>query len=524
MPLRARPVAVADRQGTLIAVLICIGLLIAIVPFRAAELFHWFVIPVFSCGVLCCRDALLLFDGQKGRAFSPVPMLGLYGIFFFYIGPLLHVTNDYWFVSKFFAPSDYPEDWRPWLGWMGIVNLVGLLIYNVAYRYYSRRRAGSAPRFGRALNFRVLQLFGGVLLCVTLGLQIYLIASFGGFLSFLDVFDNSIHGQGSGFEGLGWVFCISESFPLLMVILIVAVFRDRLSHFSSLRIGMLLAVLFGMLLLFGGMRGSRSNTVIAFAYAVGIIHLMVRRLSWRFYASCTVAAAVFMYMYGFYKVSRLTFFDALTSSEEREVLGGESGRTFEAVLLGDLERSDIQADILYRVTESNSDIQYAWGRTYVDGVFWFIPRFISSYRPPGKALYGTNALFGLGKYAPNTFVATKIYGLAGESMLNFGVVGVPIGFLILGAIVGRLTRFIDGLPSWDARWYLVPIFSISCIILLSSDLDNVLFTLLQHALLPAILIFVGSKGWPLHGPRPALPNPSLSRLAPTHPRSEIYRF
>jgi len=163
------------------------------------------------------------------------------------------------------------------------------------------------------------------------------------------------------------------------------------------------------------------------------------------------------------------------------------------VLMGDLDRSDIQAYLLFRIS-NGSDIDYAYGRTYVEGMAQLIPFGILGYRPPGKLMYGTNAVFGEGTYSRGAgFTYTKIYGLAGETMLNFGVYCIPFGFIILAAGVGYARAMSSRLAPLDARRYLVPIISVACVVLLSCDLDNVMFLLLQHALVPYCLIQVCSS-------------------------------
>ena len=54
-------------------------------------------------------------------------------------------------------------------------------------------------------------------------------------------------------------------------------------------------------MVFGGLRGSRSQTVWSLFWATGIIHLWIRPLSKRFIAAGVCFLVAFMYLYGFYK-------------------------------------------------------------------------------------------------------------------------------------------------------------------------------------------------------------------------------
>ena len=451
---------------------------------------HWFIVPLFGCGLLCCTDATQLLESRGRNLFDPVPLIGIFGLFFFYVGPLLHVWRDYWFINSRFAVTDRPDDWRTWLGWMGIINLIGLLIYQTCHKHFSKGPIRSGRVTVHQLRLRDLRLYGFPLLALTFLLQLYIYGRFGGFGGYVDAYADN--GRGQAFSGLGWMMCISESFPILLLIVFAAAHRERFRDMTTMKLGTLLGVVFVLVLLFGGLRGSRSNTVISLLFAVGIIHAMVHKLSWRFFVVFGAAIVAFMYVYGFYKISPQTFLAAMTSSESRTEIEQGSGRDLDTVLLADFERSDIQAYLLYRFTQAGSRVEYAYGSTYVDGVLNFVPRGISSYRPPGKLKYGTDALFGEGTYAEGRFASTKVYGLAGETMLNFGPWGIPIGFLALGVLVGRLRALCRRIEPSDSRQYLIPILSLACCIALSSDVDNLLFTMLQHALMPCMLIWCAS--------------------------------
>ena len=70
-------------------------------------------------------------------------------------------------------------------------------------------------------------------------------------------------------------------------------------------------------------------------------------------------------------------------------------------------------------------------------------------------------------------------------MLNFGPYGVPLAFFAFGMVVGLLRGFSRRIEPSDSRQYVLPILSLLCVLALSSDLDNIMFAFLEHALLQA---------------------------------------
>ena len=478
------------RKRLLLATAVCLVIYGAILAISSSVL-HWFAIPVFACGVICCRDGFSAFGRGHRSPFEPLPILGFFGLYFFFVAPLLHVARDYWFTSSVSAPLERPEDWRPWLGWMGVVNLSGLLLYKACHQGFAflfARRRGNAVR---EVNPPAMRFWGIIFLSIAALLQVYIYAAFGGIGSFLDAYDATVQGKANAFQGMGWIMCLGESFPILLLIVWSSVFPIR-RPVSLFRLSAILVALFGLILVFGGLRGSRGNTVFAALFALAIVHLRLRRVTWRLLAVCGLALLIFMYAYGFYKVNRYTFLEAVFSPDYRSSIEAKTGRSLDAVLLGDLDRADIQAYLLMRMTQDDS-VAYAYGQTYFDSAVSFVPYSILPYRPPGKLKFGTEVQFGNGSYSPGRLAATKIYGAVGEFMLNFGPWAGSLAFVFVAAITGYLQSLIRSLTPRDAMHYLVPILSIGCVVAISSDFDNILYLLLRQALMPALLIWLGSS-------------------------------
>ena len=474
--------AVANIGDVLTGIALCFvvtALLCALEP----RLRHWFVFPVAVCGILVSLDALPWLRGRRDL-FDPIGIIGALGLHFFFLAPLLHVYWDHWLA--YVVP---PPDWRPWLGAMALLNVVGLLMYRaIITRRMSQARTARPSQvwhIDRPAYFAI----GTVLVIVTALLQAWVYVRSGGLSGYIEV-------AGSGpqaFAGMGWLFVISESAPIIGMMLF-AVASDTVALLRRpVVIGLAVAVFLALLVLFGGLRGSRSNSIWALFWAAGIVHYRIRSLSRPIVATGLVTLVAFMYFYGFYKSASTDAQWAFGSRADRLALEARTGRTLQVLLLADLARSDVQALELYRLTEAAGDYQLAWGRTYLGDLAVVIPEWLWPSRPETKVLEGTNLLYGANAFRPGTFWASNLYGITGELMLNFGPAAVPLGFVILGFFVVTLDRAFHRWTPEDARWLVAPVFVILSFLILVSDGDNVVFFLIKSLSVPAAVVMVSTR-------------------------------
>jgi len=441
------------------------------------SLHHWFLIPVSICGFLMTTDALEWICGRVDL-YDPIGIVGLFGVHFFFIAPLLHAQWE-----SYIADVAAPPDWRDWLGYMAILNAVGLLGYRLCRGRFTRRAQGRLDLWRiKEDRFHIVL---PVCLVISAISQTLVYARFGGIAGYMEV-----HlADPSAMQGMGWIVMISESAPILASFFVV-VYLQRHKN-SWVRAGVLLLSLFFLQLYFGGLRGSRSETVELFFWAIGCYHFLIRPVSRRFvYFGCAFLI-FFLYFYAFYKTMGTNATQAFeASAEDRRHIEIETHRTWGALLLGDLGRSDIQAYVLFRLVNAKNDFDYAKGRTYLGAISEWIPRWILPNRPDTKLREGTEIQTGSG-YDPAS-VSSRVYGLAGESMLNFGPLAVPFAYAIFGLFVGWFRRAVNRLVPGDARLLLVPFGIYMFLGILAGDSDNVAFGLAKNGLLPLLVIILSS--------------------------------
>jgi hypothetical protein len=328
-------------------------------------------------------------------------------------------------------------------------------------------------------------------LFITLGLQIAIYTMFGGIVGYIATVEEGI-GSFSTFRNLGIWFTISESFPVLFFIALVVLIRKKRFPFGTFTIIVLLCVFFLLKFLFGGLRGSRSETIFAMVWAVGTVHFALRSVSRKFAYVGIVVVLIFMYLYGFYKNIGSEIIYLFTGEASLPALEQRTGRDMQGLLLGDLGRADVQAFLLYRIIEVQ-DYEYAWGRTYFGAAALLIPRQIWPNRPPTKVKEGTEVQYGTGSYVPDLFQSSKIYGLAGETMLNFGPWVVPLTFLLWGFLVKSVRSFVYSLNIDDACRLVATWLVIFCLSALTADSDNLLVFVIKNIAIPSLVLWLGTK-------------------------------
>jgi hypothetical protein len=480
---RRRPVEESNVSSLLVSMILCVSLVTwFLITFEG--LAHWFIAPVLVCGIVIGMDVADYFRG-KMNLYDPAGIIGIFGFHFFFTAPLLHVGWNSWL--EYVTP---PPDWREWLGWMATINAAGLCLYR-GFRERAASWGGPAPT-GQTfeLNKRRFIYLALASLLISGSVQVWFYLKTGGVLAYIEAVTADIGKaeEDSIDRGMGWVFMISESFPIIFVMLYAVVCGRKKFARSSIAIIGILLVFFLLRLYFGGLRGSRSTIIWALFWAVGVVHLWIRPLTMKFVLAGMIFLAGFMYAYGFYKGLGRDVVAALETGD----LEGKSKRRFDSMLLGDLGRADVQAFLLYRIMRQESDYHLAWGRTYLGTMALLIPHAIWPDRPPIKTKEGTDAYYGAGTYARGEWRSSSVYGIAGETMLNFGPWIVPLAYGLFGVVVGRLRRFLRFLQPGDARMLLLPLAVLTCFSVLVSDSDNLLFNAIKDGLVPCLVVWCSS--------------------------------
>jgi hypothetical protein len=471
-------------RGDYAIVAIGVGVLALLSIWWKSSVAHWFLIPVMVCGILAGVDVVRWLRGRLDL-FDPKTIIACIAFYGLFVAPILNVAWD-----RFGVGYDLLlwGDWRPWLGSMAALNATGLLAYRIAHHWIFAATKPSPTRW-EIERKRFYPVFAAALLISAAGVTTYL-WQMGGILGEVEAYE----GNQAAFVGKGWLLMLA--WPLAILSFIVFVFtwtESRKKIRQGLTMGILLLSIAGIgHFVLMGWHGSRSATIWAVFWMAGIVHYYFHKLSPKVMAPGVILIIAFLYFYGFYKERGRAGLEVLSApSTWLEPKGYQ--RDLKGLLLGDLARADTTAFILHNLVKDPGDYTYRWGLTYAGALAILIPKNIWPDRPEFKTDAGTEAQ--LGKSTP--WRSARVYGLAGEALLNFGPAGVVPMFALYGGLLGWYRRKFKSWDSSDARMFLAPFWAVLFASAFVSDSDNLVFAALTHGVLVAIAVFAASKRFPV---------------------------
>lgn len=478
-----RPSSAGSGIDNYVIALVMTVLLVTAFAAISPDCRHWYLLPLTLCGVLTGADIIAWLRGRFDT-FDPRPLVSILLFHNMTLAPLLHEawqshTPDF---------SRQIEDWNPWFGQYSALCALGYLCFRIAHDiiYRNTRNARTCwilndARFATSLTWAI-----GVS-AIAAAIVMF---RFGGLKQ---AEETQLLALGSGLQHLSWLIMLGDALPLLLAMAAVRLFSDPRRGKSMTLLIVILGVLAVAQFALLGLRGSRSALMFALVIAAGMMHYRLRRIPVRWAVGGAAILLVFIYFYGFYKrAGGAAGLAALQSAEQRQYLEQKTGNTVTGVLLGELSRAEMQSFLMYRLDISEGRYEYRWGGTYFRALATLIPRAIWYNKPPGKVEAGTDLQFGQGIAATGRVRSSRVYGLVGEAILNFGLAGVPLMFAVYGAALGWYRRKLLTWHPADARHFLAPIILIACLVGVFGDADNLMFGLLKNIMLPGLCILYSS--------------------------------
>jgi hypothetical protein len=452
----------ADRAGdyALSFIIVCALALVFTMIWR--PVIHWFLIPLIACGVLSGVDVIRWMRGRLDL-FDPKAVVGLLAFYGCFITPVLHVAWERFGVNNDLLLGG---DWRTWLGAMAALNAVSLLAYRVIHNYVFNWTSPSSASW--KIDKRRFHFFFSLALACSIAGVYAFFSRLDGIPGMVKSFEENIQ----AYTGKGWLLVFAWPLSVLCFIILIYLWTSGdIRRRRRASIGIFLVCVFGISqFVMMGLYGSRQATIWAMFWMAGIIHHRVNRLSRKVVAAGLVFLIAFMYFYGFYKEQGRAGLGVIETPATWLQPNGYQ-RDVKLLLLDDLARADVNAYMVYNLIKFPKDYDYRWGLTYLAAPMFLIPRNVWPDRPNYKVDAGTEATWG----KSSSYNSSRVYGLAGEALLNFGPWGVVPLFALYGACLGWYRRKLTSWHVSDARMFLAPLVTILFVQAFMADSDNILF-------------------------------------------------
>lgn len=427
---------------------------------------------------------LLYYEARaKGATvFHALPLTALIMVWSYALAPVASVAWDQYLLLP---PREI--DWLTWTSRISWVYCACIIMFFIGVRFGARFDGAASQVW--VINRRRFFFSAVFLLCVTAVLQLYIYAQFGGVLSYLTKWTE----ERESFEGMGSLFMVAEAFPIIFFIFAAVLIKEKGWKDARSLVWVLFIVFFLLKLFFGGFRGSRSNTIWGLFWAAGIVHLYIFELRARHFIIGFLFLISFMSAYSVYKSFGVHSFSGEYSISDT---GRFTGNPVQEMLLGDFSRAGVNAYILAEYF-SRADFELKYGSTYANTLGKLVPDgglldSLHSKNTAAADLFYGDRYAKAGEKSHNS----RIFGLYGEGLLNFGPVLAVLLFGIVGALIAKVDLFFRSLSLGDARLLLLPFVTNACFMAILSDSDNFLFFTFKNGILPLILIWFSVQKLP----------------------------
>jgi hypothetical protein len=469
----------AQRRRSWLITAICVAGLSAGYAALAPGVSWSFLLAISACGTLIGVDAVAWLTTRMDL-YDPVGLVGLYGVFFFYLAPMITVG---WLAWPAYLPT--PRDLQGSFARLSWLYVVGLICYRVAIDRWQVQVPATAGALHHT-RFRVVMLSLAGLAAVAYAA---IVISFGGPSGYYSVMTQ---GQGQTMQalsGYGPVITVASWLPMSLLAVILVSKRDALRS----RPWLIILTLTGFLALtiaIDGLRGSRGAVVWPLLIAVGMVHYVVRSVPKLAAIMLVPALFAFMFVYGIYKSAGTEGLSQARSFDGAMSVITDSNRTLSTLLIGDFARTTTQV-LTFEAVTGSSPASPAWGATYLGDLLIFVP---GQVLPgiPNKVEVGSEALRADNEHSA---LRSLIYGMSGEGMLNFGVAGAVLAFAIwipLVHLAGRFAVRAGRLKDLGAG-LLAPGLGLLAVYFLFNDLDNCV-TFVLSFMMPILIGVLASRG------------------------------
>lgn len=436
--------------------------------------FGFYLLPLGFSGLISVYNIIYYYKNLQKQTYIQIALWVTIFINSF-VSPIIHFSNDFWLLNMPYMTSN----WEVPAFWISFMYLVGMVIIKIVMSN-SLSTTQKVVKSVWSYNNRAKIV---VILCMIFSflLQSYIYVRMGGISGYINAYMTEDRAE-SSFSGMGLFFIFSEIFPYLLILLFDILFRNKkVKAFTAFAF---LGLLFLSAMYFGGLRGSRSNTLLTLIFGFLVInnsHYKFKRLH---YVSFIAFFFIFMFVGRIYKdKSSYSLYDYIESAQAKTDNSDISST--ENIITLDLSRFAINCHQLHRLEDVDYD--YKYGQTYIDGLLTFFPGggiIRDKFQLSGRSASATE-LF----YIDKPRKSTRILGIIGEWFINFGLYTFFIPYIILSFFLNFAVKKLGGFALSDPRQILVMIFVVMVPNLILSDMNNIAFVFVKRFFLIYILLY-----------------------------------
>lgn len=412
--------------------------------------------------------------------FHPLPITCLLLFISFILAPIVSMSFD---IHLLYAPRQI--DWDKWLVIISWLYFSGIIFFYLGSKIAFRSNYNSY-HINVKLDKQRLIIVSSLFLIVTLLSQIYVFYSFGGFISYLRTWSESRE----EFAGLGIWFMLSEPFPIIfMLFMFLLIGKEKLSK-SIIKVAIIFLIFFVLKIIFGGLRGSRSNTIWGIFWFAGIVHLYLFRLKKIHILVGVIFLATFMSIYTIYKSYGIESFSGeYTISDTNRF----QNNPLLEMYLGDFSRATLNAYQVSQIQELRS-YEFKYGQTYISSLTKLIPPLKEIYTGHNKNSAGAEILSSITvNPTEDNYHNSRVYGLYGEAILNFGIYIGLTSFFIFGLFCTMIDNISRKYLSRSVFILFIPFVANFTFTILTSDSDNVIFFTFKNGLVAFLYLYTVHK-------------------------------
>lgn len=439
--------------------------------------FVYIAIP-FLLGMLSLLEAVSLGIKKGGTLFHPYVFVSLILVWALILSPILSI-----YVKQYLFYSPKEIDWNKWVYicfWFYF--FISIFHYLLGVIFLKKVCKNSVEFI---LKKKIALLICACFLLFSLVCQIAIYAKFGGISGYMTTWTE----DRDEFDGLGMLFMLAEPFPILALLSLCLFFRKEDLKKPLLFIFIFFIAFFVLKLLFGGFRGSRSNTIWGLFWFAGIVHLYYFKLKKIHLIMGVIFLITFMNVYSIYKSFGV---DAFSMQYSLEDTGRFENNPTITILLNDFSRIGLHSYMLYQYYDFNFyDIKF--GQTYLSTLSKFLP-FGGDFELYNKNSAGSEILYDKkSSLIFNDFHNSRIYGAYGEAFLNFGPVIAVFIVGLFSTLIIYIDNFVRRFSQTDPYLFLIPFLSNFALMCILVDSDNLLFFFFKNGFLVILFLFLIKK-------------------------------